>query len=472
MDSGAPWKKGLRHGPVWEWSSLTYTEALAYLYSFADYERGVAITTGPAQFNLERTVALLEVLGNPQRRFASVLVAGTKGKGSTAAMIQSILRAAGLVVGLYSQPHLHTYRERVRVGDRLIAPDELAAQLCAMRGAVEETHRRLPELGHLTTYEIGTALAFQHFAREAVDLAVLEVGLGGRLDATNVVHPLVSVITSISLDHTRILGDTIPLIAREKAGIIKEGGVVVAAPQVPEAQEVIEGVAAAKRARLVVADWGRIRLEGQGEPAGAGERGTYRFALRGELATYDGLEAGLRGAHQLVNAAAAVMAVEELARQGYSVGPAQVRQGLSGVRWPGRLEVLGHSPLIVADGAHNADSAARLREALHDCFEFRRLLLVLGTSIDKDIPGMARELGPCADSVFICRSQHPRAADPAVLAEALAPYGVRLSICGSVGHALSAARAASGPADAILATGSLFVVAEAREAMGVAVKED
>ena len=461
MDEVAP-KKG----------APSYADALEYLYSFADYERCASGLFGPARFNLARTERLLAALGNPQQRFPSVLIAGTKGKGSTAAMLASVLKASGSAVGLYSQPHLHTYRERIRVDGRLIGESELARLVSEARLAVEQTHALSPELGRLTTYEIGTALTLQYFAQRPVDLAVLEVGLGGRLDSTNVVQPLVSVITSISLDHVQILGSTIPLIAREKAGIIKEDGVVVCAPQVPEARTVIEEVAAARRARLVFVDPARISIQGRGQPRGEGERGPWRFNLSGQLATYQNLELSLLGAHQLVNAATAVTALEELTPHGFVVSPRQVKQGLLSVRWPGRLEVLAHSPLVIVDGAHNADSADRLREALYDSFEFERLLLILGASADKDIAGIARALAPYADKVLLCRSRHPRAANPEALLAIVAAYNSDASVCGSVAEALDRARELAGPRDAICATGSLFVVAEGREALGVARRED
>lgn len=451
---------------------FTYSGALSYLYSFADYERAAGSRQVPAEFNLERTRVLLDVLGNPQVRFPSVLVAGTKGKGSTAAMIATILRSAGLSVGLYSQPHLHTYRERIRVDDELIPTEVLARYVSDIRSAVDETHRQAPALGRLTTYEIGTALAFQYLADKAIDLAVLEVGLGGRLDSTNIVRPLVSVITPISLDHTQILGDTIAQIAAEKAGIIKDKGIVVSAPQVSAARFVIQQTAQARGARAIFVDPDRLEISGRGKPAGDGERGAYRFSFRTQRAHYTDLEVSLRGQHQLLNAATAITVIEELTAQGYRVTAEQVRQGLANVHWPGRLEVLGRSPLVVVDGAHNGDSAACLRHALGDCFEFERLLLLLGTTADKDIAAIVRELVPPADQVFLCRSRHPRAASLETLQRECAEYERSLSVSGAVAAALDAALSAASRRDLVLAAGSLFVVAEVREAMGIAKGED
>jgi len=457
---------------------MKYSEALRYLYSFTDYEKKTGYSAAES-FDLRRPRELLALLGDPQGRFPSILVAGTKGKGSTSAMVASILRAAGLHVGFYSQPHLHTFRERIRVDDWLIGPQELADVVEAVAPAVEELMGRRPDLGFPTTYEVATAAAMHYFASRSLDLVVLEVGLGGRLDATNVVEPLISVITPISLDHVQILGNTIAEIAREKAGIIKEGGLVVAADQTAEALDVIRGVAAARSARLLVAslhlvDGGEeltvAPLEGRARAHPRRER--TRVVLRGPSGRAYRVELPLLGAHQLSNAATAIAVVEELGRKGFPVDEGAVERGLAQVRWPGRLEILSREPLVVADGAHNVDSAGKLAAALRESFAYRRLILVLATSADKDVRGIAAALCPAASAVIATRSRHPRAADPARLMEAAREFSPHVEVAPDLQSALALAMALADPADLICVTGSLFIVADAREHFGLAVERD
>ena len=432
---------------------LTYKDALDYIYSFTDYEKKSSYLYGPEHFDLARVEKLLAWLDNPHLRFESIHIAGTKGKGSVAAMSESILRAAGYRTGLYTSPHLHTFRERIQVDGRLI-PQETVASL------TERLQPPVSRIEGITTFEIITALGFLFFADQGVEFAVLEVGMGGRLDATNVVNPLVAVITSLSYDHTHILGETLPLIAREKAGIIKDQALVVSAPQSPAAMAVIEEVCREKEAELTVIgrDWtweaGEADLEGQ----------WFRVTNHESRITNNGFWIPLLGRHQLDNATVVVAAIEKLRQRGVNVPEASVGEGLRRVRWPGRLEILGQRPFVVVDCAHNADSAGKLKTALEEVFAYRRLILIFGASADKDIEGMMRELFPLAHQVIVTQARHPRAADSGALREKALPVGREVVVSDSVAEALSLALETAGPHDLICVTGSVFVVAEARAA--------
>jgi dihydrofolate synthase/folylpolyglutamate synthase len=432
---------------------LTYQEALDYIYSFTDYEKKSSYLYGPEHFDLARVDKLLAWLDNPHLRFKSIHIAGTKGKGSVAAMSESILRAAGYRTGLYTSPHLHTLRERIQVEGRLI-PEEAVISL------IERLQPVVSRIEGITTFEIITALGFLYFAEQGVEFAVLEVGMGGRLDATNVVNPLVAIITSLSYDHTHILGETLPLIAREKAGIIKDEAWVVTAPQVPEAMAVIEEVCRERDAELTVIgrDWtweaGEANLEGQ----------WFRVTNHESRVTNRGFWIPLLGKHQLDNATLVVAAVEKLRQRGVNLPETSVREGLRLVRWPGRLEILGRRPFVVVDCAHNADSARKLKAALEELFAYRRLILIFGASADKDIEGMMRELFPLAQQIIVTQARHARAADAGALREQALALGWESTANDTVAGSLSLALKEAAPQNLICATGSVFVVAEAREA--------
>jgi len=432
---------------------LTYKDALDYIYSFTDYEKESSYLYTPEHFDLARVEKLLALLGNPHLRFESIHIAGTKGKGSVAAMSESILRAAGYRTGLYTSPHLHTFRERIQVNGRLI-PKETVASL------TEQLQPLVSRIEGITTFEIITALGFLYFVEQGVEFAVLEVGMGGRLDATNVVNPLVAIITSLSYDHTHILGETLPLIAREKAGIIKDKAWVVSAPQVPEAMAVIKEVCRERDAELTVIgrDWtwtaGEANLEGQ----------SFQVASSKFQASSQSYWVPLLGRHQLDNATVVVAAIEKLRQRGINVPEASVGEGLRQVRWPGRLEILGRRPLVGVDCAHNADSAGKLKAALEEVFAYRHLILIFGASADKDIEGMMRELFPLAQQIIVTQARHPRAADAGVLWEKALTLKPEVVVSDSVAGALSLALGKAGPQDLICATGSVFVVAEVREA--------
>ncbi len=454
---------------------MTYRDALDYIYSFTNFEVTPAGDYSSKTFDLTRIERLLAALGNPHRQFRSVHVAGTKGKGSTAAMIESVLCAAKHRTGFYTSPHLHTFRERIRVGGEMISRDDVVA-------GVERLKPLAAEIPGLTAFEIMTALAFNYFCARGVEIAVLEVGLGGRLDATNVVTPLVSVITSISFDHTAILGNTLAQIAREKAGIIKPNVPVVTSPQNDEALHVIEQVAQERNAPLVVVSPDlRFTLTNsrfQVEPLRQNlDTQSFNFK-RGAVDSFelDTLDLKLVGRHQLANAATALAALFVLRDQGIAIPLGAIREGLANVEWHGRFELFSRDPFIVADGAHNGDSARQLVATLRELMPHARLHLIFGASGDKDIAGMFAELLPAAASLVLTRSHNPRAADPARLADLAARYQIETFIAPDLATALRDARQRAGSGDVICITGSLFVVAEAREAWlaerGVKVERD
>jgi dihydrofolate synthase/folylpolyglutamate synthase len=448
---------------------LTYQEALDYLYSFVDFSQARTYKYSAQTFDLGRMATFLELLGNPQARYPALHLAGTKGKGSVSAMCASALRAAGYRAGFYTSPHLQDFCERAQINGELIPQAAVAEIVDSLRPVVE----RVPGL---TTFELTTALAFQYFARENVDVAVIEVGLGGRLDATNVLTPLVSVITSLSYDHTHLLGNTLAEIAGEKAGIVKPGVPVVSAPQKEEALAVLERAAAERGApfTLVGRDWlYRLKthsLESQSFEIWSAEeqRELEALAARGHPLDWrpNTLEIPLLGRHQAENGVVACAALMALRGRGLPIAHDAIREGLRAVRWPGRFEVLSRRPFVVVDGAHNRDSAQKLAAALDDYFPGRRVTLIFGASSDKDVGGMFAELLPRVSRAILTQAVHPRACDPEELARLAQEMqsGVQTEAVPPVARALEAALQWSGPDDVILACGSLFVVAEARTA--------
>lgn len=430
---------------------MNYTESLSYLYSLANRENQPA-AYAPENFNLDRVSALLADLGNPHHRFWSVHVAGTKGKGSTCAMMASVLQQAGYRTGLYTSPHLHTFRERIQINGTLITEERFAEVTTRVRPYAER-------ISDITTFEVATALAFLYFAEEGVDGAVLEVGMGGRLDATNIVMPLVAIITSLSLDHMIYLGWTIEAIATEKAGIIKAGVPLVSAPQVPEAMAVIERVSQDKGSPLtrVSRDWAyQLRSwSSHGQ----------RFRATGPDVRYANLRIPFLGEHQLINVTVVLAAIEALRRQGVTISRSALRRGLRLAHWPGRLEVLSGNPALIVDGAHNPDSAHRLVAALRDYLRIDRFVLIFGVSADKDAAGMLAELLPHARAVVLTASHHARAANPQdVLLKLAEPYGIETHVAPDPAAALDTALEIAGQGTPVVATGSLFLVAEVQEA--------
>ena len=432
----------------------TYLSALEYIYSFIDYERKSRFPYSATVFNLDRVREFLHVMGDPQDSFHAVHIAGTKGKGSIAAITESVLRHGGYRTGLFTSPHLHTFRERIRVNGELIGRLEFA-------DLVEEVKPAVEAVPDVTTFEIITGLAFRHFADQNVDVAVLEVGLGGRLDATNVVHPVVTALASLSYDHTELLGHTISLIAWEKAGIIKPGVPLITGPQHREAMEVVADVCESQGANMIQV--GRDWLYSQVNAGLDGQ--TFEVWPAERPADRDRLQIRLLGRHQVVNAAVAYVVVHELGKRGIPVPESAIHQGMETALWPGRFEILGQQPFVVVDSAHNADSAQKLQSAIEDLLPHQRMFLIFGASRDKDIHGMLETLVPGAAKVWATHSHHPRAASPEEVAskvEELFP-GREVTVVGEVWDAMSEALDEANPDDLICVTGSIFVVAAARE---------
>lgn len=431
---------------------MNYQSALDYVLSFADYER---LSRSAVVFDIARIEELLKRLGDPHKKAKSVHIAGTKGKGSTSAMISSMLAASGYRTGLYTSPHLLTMRERIQIDNRPITEEEFSALVEQLKPEIEAVNS-LGSLGELTTFEILTALAFLYFSTKGVDFQVLETGLGGRLDATNVVIPEACAITSISLDHTEVLGDNLAKIAREKAGIIKPGGTVICAPQAPEAMITIEEVCKEKGARLIKigeeVTWQKVDFNPSGQA----------FKLKGLRDEYE-LTIPLLGEYQLENAAIAVAALEILAEPGLRISPESIAIGLSQVSWPGRLQILQENPLFIVDGAHNAYSIMKLMEALEQYFDFDKAIFIVGTSEDKDIAGIVAELTPFSSKVIVAPSRHPRATPASKLKAEFSKWGIRAQATENVLSAIELALAVAKPRDLICATGSLFVLAEVIE---------
>ncbi|MEE8472545.1 MAG: folylpolyglutamate synthase/dihydrofolate synthase family protein [Dehalococcoidia bacterium] len=434
---------------------MNYQESLDYILGFTDYEKLPSVLYSPANYDLRRMEGLLEGMGNPQRQARTVHIAGTKGKGSTAAMIASVLTASGLSTGLFTSPHLHTMRERIAVDGRPISREELARMVARYRPVIDALKHSAP-YGRLTTFEVLVALAFAYFREKGVTFQVMEAGMGGRLDATNVIHPQVSIITPISLDHVEVLGPTLEKIAREKSGIIKEGSPVVIAPQPPEAARVLARVCREKGADLI-----RVGKDITWEKGLSDLKGQ-AFRVRGRNESYS-LSIPLLGDHQLENAATAVAGLEVLVEQGFQVTPEGLSEGMARVSWPGRLQILQAQPTLVVDGAHNDASARRLRESLAQYFRWERLVLVLGSSIDKDIHAIVEELAPLHPVAIATSSRHPRAMPSAQVAAEFQGQGIEVEIVDTVPDAVTRALAMAGSSDLVVATGSLFIAAEVIE---------
>jgi dihydrofolate synthase/folylpolyglutamate synthase len=433
---------------------MNYLETIAYLYSLTDYEKRRIERYTPETLDLVRVERLLAALGNPDAQFPALHIAGTKGKGSTAALSESCLRAAGYRTGFYISPHLHTFRERIQVAGHKITREEVVA-------LVEEIRPLTERIPGVTTFELITAIGFLYFARSGVDVAVVEVGLGGRLDATNVLTPKVSVITSLSLDHTYLLGNTLAEIAYEKAGIIKPGIPAVSAPQRAEAIKVLEAASRERGAPLIEVgrDWdyepGPADLDGQSF--------TIRRIADGGSALDGEYWIPLLGRHQLENSANAIAALDVLREQGFRVPVEAVREGLRSVRWPGRMEILSRAPLVVVDSAHNPYSAKILRQALEEWFPNQRWVLVFGAFVDKDAAGMLKALLPISEYVIVTRSDHPRAAAPVELADVVASAGSGAEISVNVRKAIRRGLAMMDPGGGLLVAGSVNLAGAARE---------
>jgi len=457
---------------------MTYPEIIKYLASFINYEK-IPAYPYKESLKLERIKDFLDIIGNPQGFLRCIHIAGTKGKGSTCAFITYILKHAGYKVGLYTSPHLSDFRERIRIlnpkslpvrqagkipnpkstedFEGMISKYELTELTSRLKPFIEK-YNESSKYGPLSFFEVYTSLAFVYFKERKVDFAVLETGLGGRLDATNVVNPYVCAITSLSYEHTQKLGNSLREIATEKAGIIKVQNrkprnqklVVISAPQEKEAMGVI---------RNKCKEVGAILYE-------AAEDITFQkinngFSVKGIFGEYPDLKTRLLGNHQLVNATVAIAVIEALRLHNIGVGIDSIRDGIYNTVWPGRCEVISKNPLIVLDGAQNIASVRALKETIKEDFKYKKLILVLGISCDKDIKGMCNELNALADEVILTRANNPRASSPDTLARYF--NGKAVHKTDNIQGAKQKAKDTARKEDLVLVTGSLFVVGEFRD---------
>jgi dihydrofolate synthase/folylpolyglutamate synthase len=442
-------------------NETAYNQALDYLYSFVDYSLKKSSELAKADFNLDRMRALMVLLGSPEQKYPSLHVAGTKGKGSTSALMASALTAAGFKTGLYTSPHLQDYVERIQIDGRPVSHIQLVE-------LVEQVKPHVAIVPKLTTFEITTAIAFLFFAQQNVEAAVIEVGLGGRLDATNVVMPRVSVITSLSYDHMAVLGNTLTLIAGEKAGIIKPGIPVVSSPQMDEARAVLERVAKEQHAPLtfvgrdVLFTTGEHSLDGQMLSVSRKQKTEGRKQAAENSQESVILRLPLLGQHQVVNAATAYAALKV---SGLNVSDEAIRKGFAGVSWPCRFEIVCHAPPVILDSAHNQDSFEKLAQTLEDYYPGLSIILIFGSSEDKDVSGMLAALKGRLKLVLATKASHPRAIEPEKIVETANRLGIRAEAAAPVEVALDRALdAAKGGGDIVLSAGSMFVTAEVKTA--------
>ena len=440
----------------------TYREAVDKVMSLADFERG-RTSTGHSKFHLERMALLLQRFNDPHLTTPTIHVAGTKGKGSVAAMMASVLTAGGYRTGLYTSPHLHTVRERIRVNGTPVDEAEFARLVDRSWPAVRDVSATGGYAG-VSTFEMMTLMAFLHFREVDADVQVVEVGLGGRLDSTNLVQPMVSVITPISLDHTATLGNTVAEIAAEKAGIVKPGVPVVVSPQ-PTGSEpalsVIRGTAKRLGAEIV-----EVEREAAWTPISA-DRKSQRVILQIHGSSLD-LTLPLLGEHQIENAATAVLALKTSCDGRYMPDDENLAAGLAAVDWPGRIEYLAvgepvDGRVVVVDGAHNSDSIDRLVASVPE-LRHGRTILVFGAVMGHSASDMFERLSALAPKVIVVRSRHPKAAECANLSALAKAHNLTvLAECEQVSAGMKKALEVASPNNTIVATGSISVAAEARE---------
>ena len=432
---------------------MDYSQAEEYLNSFVNYEQIPGVSYAQPGYSLRHIEELLDRIGNPHLAAQTVHIAGTKGKGSIAAMMAQVLTCSGYRTGLYTSPHFHILRERISVDGSLISEADFAATMAMVKPFIESM-KPDAALRQLTYFEALTVVAFAYFKEKQIDFQVLEVGLGGRLDATNVARPVVCIITPISRDHTQILGNTLAEIAREKAGIIKPGCRVVVSPQPAEAASVIADICGERQAEVL-----QVGKDASWHKTG-GDLSHQSLVVETSTSSYQ-LSIPLLGDYQLENAAAAVAALEILASAGFAISAASIAQGLSQVRWPGRFHIVRQDPAVLVDGAHNVASMKRLVSNIEAYFGNRQVFLVFGTSCDKDIPGIIEELVLLSPQVIVAQAAHSRAASTSILTAEFSKRGIQAETGGSIPEALSRALSKADRTDLVCVTGSLFVAAEA-----------
>ena len=445
---------------------MDYKAALAYIEGFIDYERSPDFSRQARLYNLNRISLLLELLGNPHDRLQVIHIAGSKGKGSTAALIASVLTQAGYKTGLFTSPHLITPRERCRIDGDLISKADVACYIEKLKPAIETVSTS--EFGRVSFFEIYTALAFSYFADKATDFAVIEVGLGGRLDATNVVTPVATVITPIGLEHTAILGETYTEIAGEKAEIIKQKCPLALAPQHPEARTVFEKVASERNAPIVEpkdvvgrdcsASSSRLVRNADGLPV------AQEFDVETDSESYPQLTMPLLGHHQFINATTAVTAIECLKQKGYIVPKTSVYAGFKNVQWQGRIQRIRSSPIVVLDGAHSPASMEALCSTLRQSFRYDRVTFIVSLMRDKNLTAIGNIVSQTADFVIATQVlNNPRVMSAEEILDAWENTCEKISACSTPEKAITRALSGASPADLICITGSLYLVGQALE---------
>ena len=445
---------------------MDYKAALAYIEGFIDYERSPDFSRQARLYNLNRISLLLELLGNPHDRLQVIHIAGSKGKGSTAALIASVLTQAGYKTGLFTSPHLITPRERCRIDGDLISKADVACYIEKLKPAIETVSTS--EFGRVSFFEIYTALAFSYFADKATDFAVIEVGLGGRLDATNVVTPVATVITPIGLEHTAILGETYTEIAGEKAEIIKQKCPLALAPQHPEARTVFEKVASERNAPIVEpknlvgrdcsASSSRLVRNADGLPV------AQEFDVETDSESYPQLTMPLLGHHQFINATTAVTAIECLKQKGYIVPKTSVYAGFKNVQWHGRIQRIRSSPIVVLDGAHSPASMEALCSTLRQSFRYDRVTFIVSLMRDKNLTAIGNIVSQTADFVIATQVlNNPRVMSAEEILDAWENTCEKISACSTPEKAITRALSGASPTDLICITGSLYLVGQALE---------
>ncbi len=445
--ASAPEKKAIK----------TYDSALRYLFSQTDYEQMLRVRYNKDTFSLDRMRGLMKKLGNPQDKIKTVHVAGTKGKGSTCTMLATMLAASGFKVGLYISPHICDIRERITINQEMISQAALTRLICQVEPIIEKMTDDRP-----TFFEMFTALAFMYFADQDVDVAVIETGLGGRLDSTNIISPAVCGVTSISMDHVHQLGHTLGAIAGEKAGIFKKDIPAVSVTQVPEAKRVLKKMAVEHKAKLMFTG---EDIEFSYRVESSRKDGCHtRVCLTTPFSRFEHLPVPLPGEHQALNCGLALALLDQLKAQGMKIDDSAAMAGLAKVYLPGRMEVIRTDPRILVDGAHNAASVQALMRAIGQHVPYDSMVVVFGCAADKDISGMMEQISTGADKVIFTRAaDNPRAADPRELAEAYEERAGRVAqVAPTLAEALRIATSAVSREDIICVTGSFYLVGEAK----------
>ena len=439
---------------------MDYEAALAYIEAFIDYERSPDFSRQARLYNLNRITLLLELLGNPHDRLQVIHIAGSKGKGSTAALVASVLTHAGYKTGLFTSPHLITPQERCRIDGELISKADIASYIEKLKPAIETVSAS--EFGRVSFFEIYTALAFSYFADEATDFAVIEVGLGGRLDATNVVTPVTTVITPIGLEHTAILGETYTEIAGEKGEIIKQECPVALAPQHPEAQAVFEKMADERKAPIVEAKENSCASAPCLVQNADGTPVAQQFDLETDSERYPQLTIPLLGHHQFINAMTAIAAIECLKQKGYVIPKASVYAGLKNVQWHGRIQQIMSSPIVVLDGAHSPVSMEALCCTIRQSFRYTQVTFIVSLMKDKNLTAIGNIVSKIADSVIATQvSNNPRVMPAEEIRDAWSGICKKITAYPNSEKAIANALASASPTDLICITGSLYLVGQA-----------